>query len=123
MDIEKIVIDFTMKNARFKVKDNVNSQNVLGMTSRIQQIWILLLIDGILFCLNSRWGHQQFPEHQRQRTGSGNATGRLGQHLEAVPPNPEQGVQSDTDEPVAARLEIHIRTNISSYILYSDGEL
>lgn len=30
MDIEKIIIDFTMKNARFKVKDNVNSQNVLG---------------------------------------------------------------------------------------------
>lgn len=30
MDIDKINIDFTMKNARFKVKDNVNSQNVLG---------------------------------------------------------------------------------------------
>ena len=30
MEIEKLVIDFTMKNARFKVKDNVNSQNVLG---------------------------------------------------------------------------------------------
>lgn len=30
MDIDKMTIDFTMKNARFKVKDNVNSQNVLG---------------------------------------------------------------------------------------------
>jgi len=30
MDIDKLNIDFTMKNARFKVKDNVNSQNVLG---------------------------------------------------------------------------------------------
>lgn len=30
MDIEKMVIDFTMKGARFKVKDNVNNQNVLG---------------------------------------------------------------------------------------------
>ena len=30
MHIEKLVIDFTMKNARFKVKDNVNSGNVLG---------------------------------------------------------------------------------------------
>lgn len=30
MEIEKMVIDFTMKNARFKVKDNVNNQNVLG---------------------------------------------------------------------------------------------
>lgn len=31
MHIEKLGLDFTMKNARFKVKDNVNSQNVLGM--------------------------------------------------------------------------------------------
>lgn len=30
MHIEKLGLDFTMKNARFKVKDNVNSQNVLG---------------------------------------------------------------------------------------------
>lgn len=30
MDIDKLSIDFTMKNARFKVKDNLNSQNVLG---------------------------------------------------------------------------------------------
>lgn len=31
MHIEKLGIDFTMKNARFKVKDNVNAGNVLGM--------------------------------------------------------------------------------------------
>lgn len=31
MNIEKLGLDFTMKNARFKVKDNINSQNVLGM--------------------------------------------------------------------------------------------
>lgn len=31
MNIEKLGLDFTMKNARFKVKDNLNSQNVLGM--------------------------------------------------------------------------------------------
>lgn len=30
MHIEKLGLDFTMKNARFKVKDNLNSQNVLG---------------------------------------------------------------------------------------------
>lgn len=30
MNIEKLGLDFTMKNARFKVKDNVNAQNVLG---------------------------------------------------------------------------------------------
>lgn len=30
MHIEKLGLDFTMKNARFKVKDNVNAQNVLG---------------------------------------------------------------------------------------------
>lgn len=30
MMVEKMVVDFTMKNARFKVKDNVNTQNVLG---------------------------------------------------------------------------------------------
>jgi len=30
MDIDKLNIDFNMKNARFKVKDNLNSQNVLG---------------------------------------------------------------------------------------------
>lgn len=30
MHIEKLGLDFTMKNARFKVKDNINSQNVLG---------------------------------------------------------------------------------------------
>ncbi|XP_049535240.1 protein takeout-like [Anopheles darlingi] len=30
MGIDKITIDFTMKNARFKVKDHVNTQNVLG---------------------------------------------------------------------------------------------
>lgn len=30
MDIDKLNIDFTMKGARFKVKDNLNSQNVLG---------------------------------------------------------------------------------------------
>lgn len=30
MGIEKITVDFTMKNARFKVKDHVNTQNVLG---------------------------------------------------------------------------------------------
>lgn len=30
MGIEKINVDFTMKNARFKVKDHVNTQNVLG---------------------------------------------------------------------------------------------
>lgn len=30
MTIDKMVVDFTMKNARFKVKDNVNTQNVLG---------------------------------------------------------------------------------------------
>lgn len=33
MNIEKLGLDFTMKNARFKVKDNVNSQNVLGMNN------------------------------------------------------------------------------------------
>lgn len=37
MDIEKMTIDFTMKNARFKVKDNVNSQNVLGKCSYFGQ--------------------------------------------------------------------------------------
>lgn len=31
MHIDKLGLDFTMKNARFKVKDNVNAQNVLGM--------------------------------------------------------------------------------------------
>lgn len=31
MHIEKLGLDFTVKNARFKVKDNINSQNVLGM--------------------------------------------------------------------------------------------
>lgn len=30
MHIDKLGLDFTMKNARFKVKDNVNAQNVLG---------------------------------------------------------------------------------------------
>lgn len=30
MHIDKLGLDFTVKNARFKVKDNVNSQNVLG---------------------------------------------------------------------------------------------
>lgn len=30
MHIDKLGLDFTMKNARFKVKDNVNTQNVLG---------------------------------------------------------------------------------------------
>lgn len=30
MSIDKLGLDFTMKNARFKVKDNVNTQNVLG---------------------------------------------------------------------------------------------
>lgn len=30
MEIEKLSIDFTMKNARFKVKDNLNNGNVLG---------------------------------------------------------------------------------------------
>lgn len=30
MHIEKLGLDFTMKNARFKVKDNLNSKNVLG---------------------------------------------------------------------------------------------
>lgn len=30
MQIEKLGLDFTMKNARFKVKDNLNNQNVLG---------------------------------------------------------------------------------------------
>lgn len=30
MGIDKMLVDFTMKNARFKVKDNVNTQNVLG---------------------------------------------------------------------------------------------
>lgn len=38
MHIEKLGIDFTMKNARFKVKDNVNAGNVLGKwrTSMVQ---------------------------------------------------------------------------------------
>lgn len=31
MIIEKLGIDFTMKNARFKVKDNINSGNILGI--------------------------------------------------------------------------------------------
>lgn len=30
MSVEKLGIDFTMKNARFKVKDNINSGNILG---------------------------------------------------------------------------------------------
>lgn len=30
MTIEKLGVDFTMKNARMKVKDNVNLANVLG---------------------------------------------------------------------------------------------
>lgn len=30
MTIEKLGVDFTMKNARMKVKDNVNFANVLG---------------------------------------------------------------------------------------------
>lgn len=30
MSVEKMLVDFTMKNARFKVKDNINTQNVLG---------------------------------------------------------------------------------------------
>lgn len=33
MHIEKLGVDFTMKNARFKVKDNVNAGNVLGKGS------------------------------------------------------------------------------------------
>lgn len=33
MMIEKMIVDFTMKNARFKVKDNINTQNVLGKFS------------------------------------------------------------------------------------------
>lgn len=39
MHIEKLGLDFTMKNARFKVKDNVNVQNVLG-----ELIFILLSV-------------------------------------------------------------------------------
>lgn len=30
MIIDKLGLDFTMKNARFKVKDNLNAQTVLG---------------------------------------------------------------------------------------------
>lgn len=30
MTVEKLGFDFNMKNARFKVKDNVNTGNVLG---------------------------------------------------------------------------------------------
>ncbi|XP_055548193.1 circadian clock-controlled protein daywake-like [Wyeomyia smithii] len=30
MSVEKMLVDFTMKNARFKVKDHVNTQSVLG---------------------------------------------------------------------------------------------
>lgn len=35
MNIEKLGLDFTMKNARFKVKDNINSQNVLGKIRKL----------------------------------------------------------------------------------------
>lgn len=30
MNIEKLGVDFTLKNARFKVRDNVNTGNILG---------------------------------------------------------------------------------------------
>lgn len=36
MTIEKLGIDFTMKNARFKVKDNLNHANVLGKMNKFQ---------------------------------------------------------------------------------------
>lgn len=42
MEIEKLAVDFTMKNARFKVKDNVNSANVLGMVARVLDISIVI---------------------------------------------------------------------------------
>lgn len=39
MSVEKMLVDFTMKNARFKVKDNINTQNVLGECSRFMRIF------------------------------------------------------------------------------------
>lgn len=56
MHIEKLGLDFTMKNARFKVKDNVNAQNVLGEFV----IWIKLPADinfrsYNIFCVDLRF--------------------------------------------------------------------
>lgn len=39
MMVEKMLVDFTMKNARFKVKDNVNTQNVLGQCAAAIAQW------------------------------------------------------------------------------------
>lgn len=50
MDIEKMTIDFTMKNARFKVKDNVNSQNVLGKMSNFGSYFCQTKTKRIYFC-------------------------------------------------------------------------
>lgn len=41
MDIDKLNIDFQMKGARFKVKDNLNSQNVLGEFYQIVSMALL----------------------------------------------------------------------------------
>lgn len=30
MSVDKLGVDFTMKNARFKVRDNINTGNILG---------------------------------------------------------------------------------------------
>lgn len=42
MSVEKMLVDFTMKNARFKVKDNVNTQNVLGECRFSMKPWTFL---------------------------------------------------------------------------------
>lgn len=45
MHIEKLGLDFTMKNARFKVKDNVNVQNVLGeLIFILSFVWFVIII-------------------------------------------------------------------------------
>lgn len=52
MNIEKLGLDFTMKNARFKVKDNLNSQNVLGKFNSILQLTYFQSEQSITMCLS-----------------------------------------------------------------------
>lgn len=58
MHIEKLGLDFTMKNARFKVKDNLNSQNVLGALKfdnnyHIKRMGLLTFLFAFPFCRRS----------------------------------------------------------------------
>lgn len=110
MHIEKLGLDFTMKNARFKVKDNINSQNVLGkirklLYSRRSFKYFFDTDVIIIIFFTRRRSHQPIFKYKCQRFGARNETGSFPEYWSFVQENFEFSIWQYTDAAMAPCLD------------------